>query len=115
MEICKKIIHIFLCLVKICIRIRIQLDPYIIGAPGSGSESVYSQNAGSGSVYRIYGPATLFFKITRLPSIGSGTALIHIDLALFDQEEENCAQIVIEKLYFNFFELFWHSCCRLIL
>ena len=51
----------FLFLVITCgqTRIRIQLDPCIIDSSGSGS--VYCQNAGSGSgsVYRIYGSATL--------------------------------------------------------
>jgi len=42
---------------KTCIRIRIQLDPYINGSPGSGS--VYCQSDGSGFVFRIYGSATL--------------------------------------------------------
>jgi len=45
----KKNIKFFQCHVKTCGRIRIQSDPYIIDSSGSGSGSVYCQNAGSGS------------------------------------------------------------------
>jgi len=49
----KKLCKIFLCLVKTFSRIRIQLNPYIIGSLGSGS--VYC-------LYRIYESATLHLK-----------------------------------------------------